>query len=106
MTLMAGLMMAAVLVIPLALQVRLVLDSKILEIGARWSLRKNAFYASAFVFFLAMEALLVAPVGERFRQPLLGILVLIITVLGISTLAFVVAAIIRDRRSFAKKHDS
>jgi hypothetical protein len=92
-TLHAGLGVGLFLAITTAFQVRLILDSRILELRSRWSYRKNAFSLFAFLFFLSMQGLLVSPVTRLVQQPLLGILFWIASLAAIVAITVSLAAV-------------
>jgi hypothetical protein len=94
-----GIGIVAFLAIITAFQVRLILDSRILQLRSKWSYRKNAFFVFAFVFFLTMEALLVSPLTRLVEQPLLRIFLWIASPAALVTIAVGVASIFLPKTS-------
>jgi len=94
-----GIGIVVLLAIIKAFQVRLILDSRILQLRSRWSYRKNAFFVFAFLFFLGMEALLVSPVTRLVEQPLLRIFLWIASLVALVTIAVGFATIFLPKES-------
>jgi hypothetical protein len=94
-----GIGIVAFLAIITAFQVRLILDSRILQLRSKWSYRKNAFFVFAFVFFLTMEALLVSPLTRLVEQPLLRIFLWIASLAALITIAVGFATIFLPKTS-------